>query len=589
MARIILRGLPVSPGIAIAELILFRDAHSYEKRRIVADDVEAEIEALEHASAQVCACLQKTMRSIPENLTEYKDIISAQMELARDEKIIGGAKARIRHRMICASWALSETVAELCSLFQNMPDPYLRDRAQDIRLMGQSIGDFLGGGKDALISASNCILAAHDLSPADVMELKLDNIQGIVTVEGGVTSHTAILARGLKVPAVVGVPALFRAASTGDNAIIDGLSGLVLLDPDEDDLNFYRRRKSNYNSYESEVLGSAHLGARTLDGVSVRVCANLENPAELASLDKSGSEGIGLYRTEFAWLGDKLPDEESLVREYRTVLEHAAPMRVVFRTLDIGADKILPADESLYEPNPALGLRGIRFCLEKKEIFRTQLRALLRAAHKANAAIMLPMVSALWEVEEAASIIDDVAKELAAQNLPCAEKVPLGIMVETPAAVMISDVLAAKCDFLSIGTNDLLHYLMAIDRNNRHVAYLHEPLHPAFTRSLKKVIDAGHKAGKEVSVCGEIAADPFGVALLVGLGTDKLSAAPHFVPGIKHMLRHLDVSKCAPLAQKAINEVNTAKTRKLLAEALRQSLGDDLLYHNTFISSERRA
>ncbi len=584
MARVILKGIPVSPGIAIANLLLMRDTRLMEKRQISEGEVESEILALDQASANVCLCLQKTMLDIPENLSEYREIISAQSELAHDSRLLEGARSRIRTRRICASWALSETVDELCSLFQGFSDPYLYDRAQDIRLIGKSIGDYLEGIKNPSGEKRTGILAARELSPADVLQLKLEGIDGLITVEGGSTSHSAILARGLKIPAVIGVTDILKEAKTGEKAIIDGLSGLILLDPGEKDLEFYSSVRKNYLSYEKTATSAANLPALTRDAYSVSVCANLENPSELPSLDKSGAEGIGLYRTEYAYLGPQLPDEEKLFQEYSAVLNHASPNQVIFRTFDLGSDKLLPVRNNYYpEPNPALGVRGIRLSLAQKDIFHTQLRALYRAGYNANMAIMLPMVSSIREIDDTLALIEDVKADLRRDALLYSEKIPLGVMVETPAAMMICDALAGLCDFLSIGTNDLIHYLMAIDRNNRHVAYLHEPLHPAFLRSLKRIVETGHQFGKPVSVCGELASDPFMVALLVGMGVDKLSASPRFVPGLKHMLRQLKASDCAELVRTALNEQNVLKTRSRLHEALQSAMGPELSFHNTFI------
>lgn len=558
------------------------DSRLLEKRRINASEVPGEIEALEKASANVCLHLQKTMRDIPDTLSEYRDIISAQRELAGDSRLLDTARARIKTKHICAAWALAETVEELCSLFQSFSDPYLYDRAQDIRLIGQALQDSLGGIKSTLSSEKKGILAAHELSPADVLELKLKGISGLVTVEGGSTSHSSILARGLKVPTVIGVGDLLKEARTGEKVIIDGLSGLLLLEPDQEDLDFYEAKKKNYLAFEKASTSAAALPAITRDAYTIQVCANLENPSELPSLNKSGAEGIGLYRTEFAYLGDELPDEEKLFKEYSRVIEHAAPNQVIFRTLDLGSDKLPTKSMPYQEANPALGLRGIRLSLSHKDIFRTQLRALFRTGYRANMAIMLPMVSNIREIDESLALIDQVKEELSKEGVPHAEMLPLGIMIETPAAMLICDALAARCDFLSIGTNDLLHYLMAIDRNNRHVAYLHEPLHPAFTRSLKKIIETGHQFGKNVSVCGELASDPFMAALLIGMGIDKLSAAPRFVPGLKHLLRQLKASDCTELVRMALNEQNVLKTRSRIYETLQKALGSELPFHNTF-------
>lgn len=586
MARIILKGTPISPGIAIGPLCLLGNAHLYEKRHIEEEDIQAEIESLERASAQVRDDLLHTLQNLPPKLSEYAEIIAAQIELARDPQIMQGAKARIRRRKICAAWALSETIEELRKLFSDMADPYLCDRAQDIKIIGRSLGNALDGVKNSFQCDFNGILAAFDLSPAHVLELQLDGIQGLATVEGGITSHTAILARGLKVPAVVGVMRLFEVARYGEIVIVDGFSGSILFGPSEKDLEIYRRSRAEYQLFETEAQNSAKLPAKTRDGRQISVYANVDNRQEAVNLEEFGAEGIGLYRTEFSYLGDCEPDEEQLVEEYSQIAAAIAPKRAVFRTLDLGADKLLPAQEALHEPNPALGLRGIRFCLQRKNLFRMQLRALLRAGTHGNMAIMLPMVSALGEVLETKNMIAEISSELLANNIPHRQDMPLGVMIETPAAIMIGDALAAHCDFISLGTNDLLHYLLAIDRNNRHVAYLHDPLHPAFVRSLKQAIDAAHKYGREVSICGELASDAFAIMLLLGMGIDSLSAAPRFLPSIKHTLRRLDAGECAKLAQVALNEFDEEKTKCLLRAYLHDSLGSALSFQNHIITAD---
>lgn len=584
MARVVLKGIAVSPGIAMGPLLIMRDAVLHEKRKISDVEVQTEIEALNRASAHVCGELAKSIANVPEELTEYREIVAAQIELARDPRILEGAAARIGRRKICAAWALSETVDEICSLFESMADPYLAGRAQDIKIIGRCLGNALAGPTAPNELGEYGVLASYDLSPADVMKLKLDGLRGILTVEGGSTSHTAILARGLGVPALVGVADLLNEARQDEIVIIDGVAGIALLGPDAADIADYTARKHNYDAFEREALKWSALNSSTLDGLSVSVCANLDNCQDLESVTKFGAEGIGLYRTEFSWLGDTLPEEDELVTEYRSVINSISPRRVIFRTLDIGADKLLPVQEALHEPNPALGMRGIRFCLWKKDIFRKQLRAILRAGYQANAAIMLPMVSCPGEIEETRSFLEDIKAELRKEEIPFGENMPLGVMVETPAAVMACEDIAARCDFLSIGTNDLLHYLMAIDRNNRHVAYLHEPLQPAFTRSLKKITDAAHKHGIEVSVCGELASDPAGIVLLLGMGVDCLSASPHFVPGIKQTVRQLDAKKCKKIVERALNETDPEKTRALLHDTLKTGYETRHSLHNTIIN-----
>lgn len=575
MARAILKGIALSPGIAIGPLRLLPDVRGHEKRSISEDEVRHEVDALQQASLLACANLIQTINSIPENLSEYKEMVALQMELARDPRILNGAIARIRHKKICASWALAETISELANLFQGMADPYLSDRAQDIRSIGQQLITALNGGTSRPASGRPCVLGAYELSPANVMESRPEETLGLMTVEGGATSHTAILARALKVPAVGGICNLFGSAREDETVILDGLSGEVLIGPDAEEITRYELARDSCHAFETEARRSAQAPAITRDGVEIAVLANLESQQEMHELLRCGATGVGLYRTEYGWLRHNGPDEETLFREYSGILRSAAGKKVVFRTLDVGADRALPVHEALHEPNPALGLRGIRFCLAHREIFKPQLRALMRAGVFGNMALMLPMISAIFEIRQFRELAAEVADELEGEGLEHVATPEIGAMIETPAAVLICSELARECDFLSLGTNDLLHYIMAIDRNNRHVSYLHEPLHPAFVRAIKHVADACHRQGRKISVCGELAADPVGLALLVGLGVDTFSATPRFVPAIKHTLRKLDSGTCRAIAETALNGADVAETREKLRRSLAECMQPD--------------
>lgn len=580
MARTILHGLAISPGIAIGPLLLLPESRIGEKRHIPAEAVEAEVEALNAASARVCEALTRATTNLPEDLADYREMLATQQELARDPRILEGAAARIGHKKICAAWAIDDTISELSELFQGMADPYLSDRAQDIRAIGKCLINALRGDAGDGVETESGVLAAWEISPATFMDFRPDGIIGLVTVDGGATSHTAILARALKAPAVIGVSSLAQEARKGEMVIVDGFSGQVVLGPDAREIAHYTAVGRKHATFEREARVAAHRPAVTRDGIAIGVMANLENPQELGAFHISGAEGVGLYRTEFAYLRNELPTEDQLLAEYRTVLAGTRGKKTIFRALDVGADKILPAPHSLQEPNPALGLRGIRFCLRYPDIFRPQLRALLRAAADAPLAIMIPMVTTLKEVRAVRALIVELAAELAADGLPHDGDPPVGIMLETPAAALICDELARECDFISIGTNDLLHYMMAIDRCNRHVSYLHEPLHPAFLRAIDHVVAATHASGKQVSVCGELAADPLGMALLLGLGVDALSAAPHFVPQVKHLLRQLDAKTCRDIAQKALAGAEPSEIRTLLRDMTERSVGGELLLNS---------
>ena len=403
-------------------------ARQDDERRIAAAEVAAEQETLRAAAESVRASLAATMENVPEDLSEYRDVIAAQMEMARDPKLLKAALARIESNLVCASWALKLTVDELCALFRSMDDAYLRDRAQDIRAVGLRLREHLAAdpahrGEDETPG----VLVAEDLSPADVMELNLDRVLGILTAEGGPTSHTAILSRGLHIPCLAGVTGLMDIARENETVVVDGLGGSVLLSPDEADEARFAARREEYTAWEDLTLKSARWPAEMCDGVRVEVQANLEGTNELTALAQCGADGVGLYRTEFAYFTDRLPSEEDLLAEYAAVAQRAAPDRVVFRTLDVGADKMLHAQAVLKEPNPALGLRGIRFCLRHQGIFAGKLRAHARAGAMGNVAIMLPMISCLDEVQQVRRIMQELHQELVAQNLPHAPLLPLGV------------------------------------------------------------------------------------------------------------------------------------------------------------------
>lgn len=582
MAQAVFFGMPVSPGIGIGKTHFAHKVVQDDVRHIFSDAVSAEQKALRAAADQVHARLAAARRQVPGEISECGDVIAAQMDMVYDPKFLDAALARIAQQHICASWAIKLTVEELVTVFCGMDDPYLRDRAQDIRVLGLRLREQLsavpGQGSD---SQEAGVLLAEDLSPADIMELEMERVLGIVTTEGGPMTHTAIVSRGLHIPCLAGVTGLMEHAQEGATLIVDGLSGRVLLEPDAADLATYAVRRQEYAAWEFRTQQSARWPAETCDGVRVAVQANLDSHRELQTLPQNGADAVGLYRTEFAYFKNELPGEEELLAEYVTVAQSLAPRHVIFRTVDAGADKMLHAQETLHEANPALGLRGIRFCLRHPCLFRTQLRALMRAGVQGNVAIMLPMITTLEEVVQTRRILQELHQELTVQGLPHAAHPPLGVMIETPAAALICDVLARECDFLSIGTNDLVHYLLAIDRGNRHVASLNDPLHPAVIRTLKRIVDAAHREDIGVSVCGELASDPFVLALLLGMGVDAVSAAPCFLPGIKYCIRQLNAEECRELVDSVLGSTDVSVSRRVVREQLQQSLGPTLEFHTS--------
>ncbi len=589
MARSVLFGISVAPGIAIGKIVRTHHAGKIDEHFITPEEINAEIQKLRLAAERVGEDLQTAKSTLSPDLVTHSALIQTHIMISRDPRLLKEAEERIRTQRLCAAWALQKTVEALCTAFLDIDDPYLRDRVLDVRAVGLRLQCSLAG-KEYMSPTSNTpsIHMAEDLSPADTMDLRVDRILALVMAEGGAMSHTAILARSLRIPAMVGVTGILEIAREGELVIVDALQGCVYIEPNEEELRHFSKKQKEYAVWESNVRRSAHLPAETIDGVRFEVQANLENAGELNTITDYGAEGVGLYRTEYAYLRSRqLPTEEQLYAEYSAVVRKLAPQRVVFRLLDVGADKILHSQMSLKESNPSLGLRAIRFCMRHQDLLRTQLRALLRAALHGNMVILAPMISGLDEVQFIKRTVNEVRQELCSQNIEHAAHVPLGIMIEVPSAVLIADALARECDFFSIGTNDLIHYLLAIDRGNKHVAYLHHPLHPAVTRSLKRVVDCAHREGIEVGLCGEMATDPYCLAMLIGMGIDSFSATPQSIPTIKHLIRSLDAEKCHTMTHSMLMTTDIMACTHIATEALAQSLQDHFSFCTTLLQTNK--
>jgi len=584
MARIILYGICVSPGIAIGRVRLDSAAHGIEERFVFFGEEDKEIEKLINAITSVKNDLIKARDAVSTELAEYRDVINSHTLICQDPKLIDSAVNNIREHRMCASWALNEVVESICDTFKKMEDPYLRDRVQDIRYVGFRIQRRLNTGVDRIKKwDSPCILLAENIAPAEAMDYNVKNILAFVTLDGGVTSHTAILARSLQIPAIVGIAHILKIARDGELVIVDALKGSIYIDPDQEELKTYTKLRDDYAAWKLTVQKGSHLPAETTDGTRISIQANIKNADEVNLVLSSGGEGVGLYRTEFAYLKNSLPTEDFLYAEYSNVIRQLAPNRVTFRTLDVGADKMLFSQKSLKEPNPALGLKAIRFCLRHQDIFKVQLRALLRAGANGNIGLMFPMISGIQEIQEVRAIIAEVIQELIAENIACAINLPIGAMIEVPSAVLVADALAKECDFFSIGTNDLAHYLLAIDRSNKDVSYLHEPLHPAIMRSIKHVIDCAHREGISVSVCGEMGADLYCIPILIGMGIDAISAAPYSIPIIKNLIRNLNFEKCVELAHSVLMSNDIISANSFVIQNLAQELEHDFAFSTTMI------
>ncbi|MGM0539130.1 MAG: phosphoenolpyruvate--protein phosphotransferase, partial [Thermodesulfobacteriota bacterium] len=461
-------------------------------------------------------------------------------------------------------------------------------RVQELRLLTQRVMNQLLGNSDSIKPiTSRVILIAHDLSPADTVELDVSKIMAFATAQGGRTSHVAILARTLEIPAVVGVEDLGTSVTDNQFIIVDGFRGQIVIDPDEKELTYYTDLKYSFEAYQKEVISKRDLPAETRDGFRVQLHANIELFEEVSKVLDYAGEGVGLYRTEYSYLyRTELPSEQELVEEYRDLASILHPRRVVIRTLDAGGDKLGHGFEHLDEANPVLGLRAVRFCLRHQDIFKTQLRAILRANQTGNMALMFPMISGLGELREVMAVLDQAKEELSREGLFFEPDMPVGIMVELPSAVMIADILAQHVDFFSIGTNDLIQYSLGIDRTNKYVSHLYQPLHPALLRSIKQVVDAGHKAGIEVSMCGEMASDPYCLPILIGMHVDSLSLNPQSIPWIKRILRKLTMEECSDLLTRILRLDSVSASNRLVRESIFKRFPDELQFYSSILEQE---
>jgi len=567
-----IQGIGVSPGIAIGKAYLIERGrtplHYYSLQG--EDAVEEECRRFERAIAKAEKDIDSLKEKLHPEFKEHAYILDVHRLLLRDRLLYDETVRFVREKQINAQWALKHALLKAHELFDALQDDYIRERIADVDAVGERVLRELGGQVEDRIQSirERVIVVAQDLSPSDTAQLQLERTLGLVTEMGGRTSHTSIIARSLGIPAVVGADRATRAIRTGDILVIDGASGRVLANPTEEEIGFYYERQETLENYLKEISRKAHLAAVTRDSQRICVEANIELLEEVVAVKDNGAEGIGLYRTEFFYMNrSDLPDEETLYNEYRELAELMAPHRVTMRTLDLGAEKIASWYTAPEETNPALGLRSVRLCLHYRELFKTQLRAILRAsAATRNVRMMFPLISGVGELREAVKVLREVQRELSGRRVPFDEAMPVGAMIEVPSAVAVADLLAREVDFFSIGTNDLIQYSLAIDRVNEHVAYLYEPLHPGVLRLIKATVDAGHRANIPVTLCGEMAGEPLYVTILLGFGLDTLSMNPQAVPRVKNLIRRSSLEKCRQFLHRALDMGTAVEINDLLQE-----------------------
>ncbi len=582
--EMILYGIGGSPGICIGKAYLV-DKEGVEvapKYAIIQKNLTAEKKRFKAAVKKASDELNQIINDTPEELREHARILETHIVLLKDKMLYGRTIDIIDKERINAEWALKKVVSMIKPMFEGMNDPYLRDRVEDIRHVSDRIMKNLVGAESLSIGAieKRVILVARDFSPAETSQIQLERVKGFVTGGGGRASHTSIIARSLEIPAVLGLERATQIIKNDDIIIVDGTAGVVIVNPSDQTLIEAEHRKAQYEARRAVYVRRSHLPAQTKDGMLLSVMGNIELPEEVVAVLDKGGDGIGLYRTEFQYMSRSgFPSEEELFEKYKDVIDVMGDKPVTIRTMDINGDKAVSYINAEDEVNPALGLRAIRYCLQKPEVFKTQLRAILRASHYGQVRILFPMISRMDEILETRRILDEAAKSLDRDGLLYNKKLPVGVMIEVPSAAIMADAMAKEVDFFSIGTNDLIQYTMAIDRANPYVAHLYKPLHPAVIRLLKQVADAGRHNGVPVFMCGEMAGEPLFIPILLGLGLRELSTNPQAIPVVKSAVRTLDIAETHDFLAKVLALTSTRQIEALVLKTYGDQLNNNNHHH----------
>lgn len=572
---VLMKGIGVSSGIVIGKAYIMERGVIEPLQYCYLDvsETEKEVERFNDAikaSREQLLRVKKKMEADGRG-KEHIRIIDAHLMILKDNMLINDTIKVIRGERVNAEWAIKSVLKDIKEYFDKMDDMYLRERSMDIEhIVNRVLLNLMGRKHESVADLKTpSIVIAHDLTPADTAQMVKGTVLGFLTDVGGRTSHTAIMARSLEIPAVVGLENITRKAEMNDIIIVDGTTGTVIINPSESVVDVYRNRRERYENYGKALFHYKNLPSETTDGRELRLMGNMEIVEEIDSLVEHGAEGIGLYRTEFLYLNRaNLPTEEEHIKAYKHVVKRMAPQPVTIRTLDIGGDKALPDVEKTVEINPALGLRAIRFCLKNTDIFKTQLRGILRASAHGKIKIMFPMISGIEELRRARAHLEEAKEELRAEGKAFDENIEVGVMIEVPSAAIIADLIVKEVDFISIGTNDLLQYSLAIDRVNEHVAYLYEPFHPAVLRIIKTVADAANSANVNVGVCGEMAGEPEYALILLGFGIRTLSMNAFSILRVKRLMRSVSYAEAKKICKTIVGfatakEVESYITRKL--------------------------
>jgi phosphotransferase system enzyme I (PtsI) len=564
-----LRGIGVSPGIAMGEVSLTeRVIFTTRKEGISEPQIDNEIKRLRNAIKRTQDQLMRIKEEIKDKMgREHSFIFEAHILILQDKSMYSDLRRIIKEDKSRAEWAISRVHDKYQDVFESIEDEYFKQRKFDVSdVLTRIYKNLEPKEKKKRDDDKENILVAHDLLPSEAaLRLSRGNVLAVAIDMGGQTSHTAILARSLNIPAVVGLHNISQRVKNGDYLVVDGTDGEVIINPPLAIRKEFTSKREKYNDYQRELKKTAKLSSTTLDKRKFYTLANIELPEEVDMAFSLGAEGIGLFRSEFIYLQrTSLPSEEDHFSIYSRIAKEAYPSPVYIRTIDIGGEKNLPQMKIEKEPNPALGLRAIRFSLRDRDLFRIQLRAILRSSFQKNVRVLIPMVTEIEEIEEIKIIFREVKEELATKNIKFDENIPLGVMIEVPAAAALTDILVKEVDYLSIGTNDLIQYYLAVDRSNEFVSYLYKPFHPSVLRVLRFIIETAQKEGKEITLCGEMAADPLSAIVLLGFGLRKFSMNPIFIPRVKKALRSVEFST----AKKVVQEILTLRTAQEIEECV---------------------
>ena len=573
-----LKGIAAASGISIGPAYkIGKEEFVVVKYAIREEEIPVQIQLFEEALIKTRREIIDLQKRISADMGQDEaQIFDAHLLVLEDRMLIEEVISRLKKGQLNVAYIFSEVLKKYIQVFSNIEDEYLKERISDINDVGRRIlRNLLGKGRTNFQDfKEKVVIVAHDLSPSDTAAMHKQNVCAFVTDIGGKTSHTAIMAKSLEIPAVVGVGGLSNTVKTGDLLIVDGVTGAVIINPDQATLEEYREEEKKLKGIVERFLVSKDLPSVTLDKKTFHVLANIELPEEVPEVILHGGQGIGLYRTEFLYMNRKdPPTEEQQYQAYKYVAEELAPYPVVIRTLDLGGDKFLSQFEVPVEIEPFLGWRAIRFCLARPDVFKMQLRAVLRASAHGKLKLMYPMISGIEELRQANKILEECKAELKKKKISFNEDLEVGVMIEVPSAALTADILAQEASFFSIGTNDLIQYSLAVDRANEKVAYLYEPTHPAVLRMLKNIIDYAHKAGIKVGMCGEMAGEPMLVPVLLGLGLDEFSVPPFLIPETKFIIRSVEISAMQKLALEALKLTTSKEVEDFCQKKLVEIIG----------------